>query len=56
VVARERALQIASLFGRPATVVELAEAGHHPMMDQPLALVATLRTVLAQWDSRVRPE
>ncbi|OBA41682.1 alpha/beta hydrolase [Nocardia sp. 852002-20019_SCH5090214] len=55
-VTRERALEIARLFGRPATVVELAEAGHHPMMDQPLALVATLRTVLAQWDSRVRPE
>lgn len=42
--------EIAGLFGRPATVVELADAGHHPMMDQPLPLIATLRTVLAQWD------
>ncbi|MEU1982032.1 alpha/beta hydrolase [Nocardia sp. NPDC019395] len=50
-VDRERALEIAGLFGRPATVVELAGAGHHPMMDQPLPLVATLRTALAQWDS-----
>ena len=50
-VSRERASEIAGLFDRPATVVELAEAGHHPMMDQPLPLVATLRTVLAQWDS-----
>lgn len=55
-VTRERAMEIASLFGRAAAVVEVAEAGHHPMMDQPLALVATLRTVLALWDSRVRPE
>lgn len=50
-VEQERALEIAGLFRHPATVVELADAGHHPMMDQPLALVATLRTALAQWDS-----
>ena len=50
-VVRERALQIAELFERPVTVVELADAGHHPMMDQPLPLVATLRTAVAQWDS-----
>lgn len=49
-VSRERASEIAGLFDRRAAVVELAEAGHHPMMDQPLPLVATLRTVLAQWD------
>jgi pimeloyl-ACP methyl ester carboxylesterase len=29
--------------------VELAEAGHHPMLDQPLPLVATLRTLLEFW-------
>lgn len=29
--------------------VELAEAGHHPMLDQPLPLVATLRTLLEMW-------
>lgn len=50
-VSRGRALEIAGLFDRRATVVELAESGHHPMMDQPLPLVATLRTVVAQWDS-----
>ncbi|WP_067902504.1 alpha/beta fold hydrolase [Nocardia vaccinii] len=53
-VSRERASEIAGLFDRRATVVELAEAGHHPMLDQPLPLVATVRTVLAQWDS-MRP-
>lgn len=49
-VSPEMAAEIAGLFGRPAHVVELADAGHHPMMDQPLPLVATLRTVLALWD------
>lgn len=29
--------------------VELAEAGHHPMLDQPLPLVAALRTLLEFW-------
>ncbi|BBY74375.1 alpha/beta hydrolase [Mycolicibacterium parafortuitum] len=29
--------------------IELAEAGHHPMLDQPLPLVATLRTLLELW-------
>ncbi|NKY58384.1 alpha/beta fold hydrolase [Nocardia flavorosea] len=53
-VDRKRAREIAGLFEPPATVVELAEAGHHPMMDQPLPLVATLRTALAQWDSADR--
>ncbi|MGW1738367.1 alpha/beta fold hydrolase [Nocardia sp. NPDC001965] len=51
-VERAKASEIAGLFRRRATVVDLADAGHHPMMDQPLALVATVRTALAQWDSR----
>ena len=29
--------------------IELAEAGHHPMVDQPLPLVAALRTLLEFW-------
>ncbi len=37
-------------------VVDLPEAGHHPMLDQPLALVAALRTLLATWPAvGVRP-
>jgi pimeloyl-ACP methyl ester carboxylesterase len=51
IVPPEVAQEIVSLFTPPAVVVELALAGHHPMMDQPLALVATLRTALAHWDS-----
>ncbi|PXW36179.1 UNVERIFIED_CONTAM: pimeloyl-ACP methyl ester carboxylesterase [Williamsia faeni] len=50
-VSPEMAQEIAGLFANPATVVDLPDAGHHPMFDQPLPLVAILRTVLAQWDS-----
>jgi len=35
-------------------VVELPGAGHHPMLDQPLALVTALRTQLALWPPKVR--
>lgn len=37
-------------LGRRAPVVELPEAGHHAMLDQPLLLVTALRTLLADWD------
>jgi pimeloyl-ACP methyl ester carboxylesterase len=30
-------------------VVDLPDAGHHPMLDQPLSLVTGLRTLLALW-------
>lgn len=37
----------------PATLwTELPAAGHHPMLDRPLTLVAALRTVLAAWSVR----
>jgi pimeloyl-ACP methyl ester carboxylesterase len=32
-------------------VIELPEAGHHAMMDQPLALAASLRALLAVFPS-----
>ena len=32
-------------------VVEIADAGHAMMLDQPLALLAALRGVLAGWES-----
>lgn len=50
-VSPEMAQEIAGLFANPATVVDLPDAGHHPMMDQPLPLVSVLRTILAQWES-----
>ena len=36
-------------LGRVAPVVELPEAGHHAMLDQPLVLLTALRTLLADW-------
>jgi pimeloyl-ACP methyl ester carboxylesterase len=37
-------------LGRVTPVIELAEAGHHAMLDQPLILLTALRTLLADWD------
>jgi len=37
-------------LGRNAPVVEIPEAGHHAMVDQPLLLLTALRTLLADWD------
>ena len=38
------------VLGRVAPVIELPEAGHHAMLDQPLVLITALRTLLADWD------
>ncbi|MGY2080268.1 alpha/beta fold hydrolase [Modestobacter sp. SYSU DS0657] len=46
-VTAEMATEMAGLTPGPLPVVELPAAGHHPMLDQPLALVAALRTQLA---------
>ncbi len=37
-------------LGRVAPVIEIAEAGHHAMLDQPLLLLTAIRTLLADWD------
>ena len=36
--------------GRVAPVIEIPEAGHHAMLDEPLILLTALRTLLADWD------
>ncbi len=41
------------LLGRAAPVVEIPDAGHHIMLDQPLALVAAVRALLADWEHSV---
>ncbi|TGD87532.1 alpha/beta hydrolase [Mycolicibacterium sp. CH28] len=41
--------QIRADFQLRGPFVELACAGHHPMLDQPLPLIATLRTFLEFW-------
>ena len=46
---------IADLLGGRLTRVDLPGSGHHPMLDEPLALAAALRTVLATWPPAVRP-
>jgi pimeloyl-ACP methyl ester carboxylesterase len=38
------------LLGRNAPVIEIPEAYHHMMLDQPLLLVTGLRTLLADWE------
>jgi pimeloyl-ACP methyl ester carboxylesterase len=38
------------LMDRKAPVVTIPEAHHHLILDQPLAFVAALRTLLADWD------
>jgi len=43
----------ASMFdqlGRVTPVIEIPEAGHHAMLDQPLILLTALRSLLADWD------
>ncbi len=37
-------------MGRVAAVIELPEAGHHAMLDQPLVLLTAIRTLLEDWD------
>jgi pimeloyl-ACP methyl ester carboxylesterase len=37
-------------LGRVAPVIELPQAGHHAMLDEPLVLLAAIRTLLADWD------
>ena len=41
--------QIQEILQLRGPFIELAEAGHHPMLDQPLPLVATLRTLIEIW-------
>jgi pimeloyl-ACP methyl ester carboxylesterase len=49
VVPPDTARYMYDLMGRISPVVEIPEAHHHLMLDQPLAFVAALRTLLADW-------
>jgi pimeloyl-ACP methyl ester carboxylesterase len=42
-------------LGRLAPVIEIPAAGHHVMLDQPLALVTGVRTLLSDWDHSLPP-
>lgn len=37
-------------LGRVAPVIEIPEAGHHAMLDQPLLLLVTIRALIADWE------
>jgi len=37
-------------LGRVTPVIELPEAGHHAMLDEPLVLLTAIRTLLADWE------
>jgi pimeloyl-ACP methyl ester carboxylesterase len=49
------ATEMAGLVAGALPVVELPDSGHHPMLDQPLALIAVLRTLLAGRTARTSP-
>jgi pimeloyl-ACP methyl ester carboxylesterase len=40
-------------LGRVTPIIEIPEAGHHAMLDQPLILLTAIRTLLADWDHSV---
>jgi pimeloyl-ACP methyl ester carboxylesterase len=42
-------------LGQLAPVIEVPAAGHHIMLDQPIALVTGIRTLLADWDHSLPP-
>ena len=48
-VSRETASYMSSLMGPRAPVVEVPEARHHVMLDQPLGFIAALRMLLNSW-------
>ena len=53
VVPDDVAAYMYDLMGRSAPVVSIPEAHHHLILDQPLAFVASLRTLLADWDHSI---
>lgn len=53
IVPENTAAYMYELMGRNAPVVSIPEAHHHLILDQPLAFVAALRTLLADWDHSI---
>jgi len=53
VVPRDTAAYMYDLMGRVSPLIEIPEAHHHLTLDQPLAFVAALRTLLADWHHSV---
>ncbi|MBL6952731.1 MAG: alpha/beta hydrolase [Alphaproteobacteria bacterium] len=49
IVSRRTVAYMSSVMGPKAPVVEIPQAHHHVMLDQPLAFVAALRAILDGW-------
>jgi pimeloyl-ACP methyl ester carboxylesterase len=47
--------QLQTLLGDRCTTIEIPLAGHHVMLDQPLPLIASLRTIIAVWNQSAAP-
>jgi pimeloyl-ACP methyl ester carboxylesterase len=54
---REEVAGLAAETGRPLQAIELPAPGHSPMLDQPLALAATIATLTSGWSATlgIRP-
>lgn len=50
----ESAMLMARRVGPDVPMTTILDAGHHIMLDQPVALIATLQTLLGQWDLEAR--
>jgi pimeloyl-ACP methyl ester carboxylesterase len=53
VVPPETGQYMYELLNRRAPLVEIPEAHHHLILDQPLAFIAALRALLADWEHSV---
>jgi pimeloyl-ACP methyl ester carboxylesterase len=49
-VTRDIGDQMYEALGRVTPIIEIPEAGHHAMLDQPLILLTALRSLVADWD------
>lgn len=49
IVSKRTATYMSSIMGKRAPIVEIPEAHHHVMLDQPLAFIAALRAILDGW-------
>jgi pimeloyl-ACP methyl ester carboxylesterase len=52
ILSDEMAEVVYERLGDTASLIEIPDAGHHIMLDQPLALVAALRTLLVGRERR----
>lgn len=49
-VSRDVAEYMYNTLGRVAPIIQIPQAGHHPMLDVPLLLITALRTLIADWN------